>query len=80
MAGDLSDNLRLDELFEEMDRELSDGSAMEVDDDVASSHIHQRLKDFLAKKKAAAVPVDNKIIKLGTGTYLAIKRHVVKKT
>jgi hypothetical protein len=52
MVGELPDDLRLEDLYNEMDN-LIGGDTMEVDKDEASSDIGAQIRDLLAKKKEA---------------------------
>jgi hypothetical protein len=79
MAGELPDDLRLGELFDEMEQSLGN-SSMDVDDDGAAEALRERLKEYVEKRKSAPGSSNSSIVtNYGCGTYMAIKRMVLKR-
>jgi hypothetical protein len=80
MAGELPDDLRLGELFDKMEQSLGSSNSMEVDDDEAAEALRVRLKEYVEKRKSAPGSIDSNVItNYGCGTYMAIKRMVLKR-
>jgi hypothetical protein len=81
MAGEVPDGLRLNELFEEVLGQPA--TNMDVDDEEADEQVHNRLVAYLEKRRAAssnaAIPPPSNNNPADCGTYLAIKRIVIKR-
>jgi hypothetical protein len=71
MAGDISEGMRLGDLFEEMDSILGPGgSNMDISDEEADLQLRDKFKSYLEKKRAGPASSNPPPSNNGCGTYL----------